>query len=284
MSNASGISIRVHPLFWLVIGAAVLTGAFVETVLLLSLVVMHELGHVLTGRAYGWRFRALTLFPFGGVAETDDEVGQYSPREEMVVALAGPAVNGAMAGFAWACAAGELWPEAWARQFATANLWLAGFNLLPIWPLDGGRVVHAVASLACPYRLALTITFSWSAAVALLALVWAWTAPYPRLHLFLLFLWLYREAAGGYRERRMRFVRFLFARWRRGGSGPLRVVTADSSWTVLEALRHIKRGRYHRFELRAGGRGAGAVTERRLLDALFRDKAPARRLLELLEG
>lgn len=107
--------------------------------------VLHELGHVLVGKRCGVRFRSVTLFLFGGVAELDQE--PPSARAELGMALAGPAVSGVLAaGFGLLTAlcdpAGVAAMLLW--QLAVLNALLAGFNLLPAFPLDGGRVLRAL--------------------------------------------------------------------------------------------------------------------------------------------
>lgn len=126
-----------------------------EIVTLFALIVIHELGHVSAARYFGWRMTEIELLPFGGVAKTD-EWGTVSSRDELIVAIAGPAYNGMMIVFGAVCYVFGWWTAEWAQFFVTANLWLAGFNLLPVYPLDGGRIVQAFLSYTLPYRTCLT--------------------------------------------------------------------------------------------------------------------------------
>lgn len=118
---------------------AVLT-TFVYAVGLFGIVVMHELGHALAARVYGIDTAHITLYPFGGVAAITDM--PRSPRQELVIAAAGPAVNLVLAvGF------GVLWLLAGPKIFAVLtgiNLAMGLFNLIPAYPMDGGRVLRAV--------------------------------------------------------------------------------------------------------------------------------------------
>lgn len=114
--------------------------------LFLSLV-FHELAHSLVARRYGLQIRGITLFIFGGVAELEDE--PPTPKSEFFMALAGPLSSFVLAGgFYWLSVAAEdaklpvpLYGTA--SYLALLNGLLAGFNLLPAFPLDGGRAFRA---------------------------------------------------------------------------------------------------------------------------------------------
>lgn len=110
-------------------------------------ILLHELSHSVVARYYGLPIRGITLFIFGGVAELEEE--PLSPRVEFRMAIAGPLLSIALGGlfyllFLLGQAAG--WDTAVlgvARYLATLNLLLAVFNLIPAFPLDGGRVLRA---------------------------------------------------------------------------------------------------------------------------------------------
>src|SRR5208282_1157904 len=109
--------------------------------------IFHELSHSLVARRYGLPIRGITLFIFGGVAEMSDE--PPSAKAEFWMALAGPAASILLALLAWAlsslgAAAGLPEPvTAVVAYLALINAILAVFNLVPAYPLDGGRVLRA---------------------------------------------------------------------------------------------------------------------------------------------
>jgi Zn-dependent protease len=107
---------------------------------LLVSVVLHELGHSMAARHYGIETAHITLYPFGGVAAL--ERGPKTAREELIIALAGPAVNFALAAGAGLALAGT-GLGAFAA-FGLLNLVMGLFNLLPAFPMDGGRVFRAI--------------------------------------------------------------------------------------------------------------------------------------------
>jgi Zn-dependent protease len=168
---------RTHP--WL---AAAVSAGMVG--LLFGCVVLHELGHSLTARRFGIGVPRILLLPIGGMAEFDRI--PRDPRQELLITLAGPAVN-----FAWVLALGPFVPIAGFWSATELDVTLAGcgqllfwvnlvmgvFNLLPVFPMDGGRILRALLAMRWPY---LRATF-WAATVGkvlavagmlIMALVW----------------------------------------------------------------------------------------------------------------
>lgn len=165
IGRLAGIDIRVHATFFLLLGWIVLsqlaTGlhAVGQGVLLVAVVftviVLHELGHALVARRFGISTRDITLLPIGGVARL--ERLPTRPRHEFLVAIAGPAVNLALAVLA---SMGSIllgsalipWDLAvvggpWLAKFFWLNIGLCVFNLLPAFPMDGGRALRALLAM-----------------------------------------------------------------------------------------------------------------------------------------
>lgn len=167
-----GIDIRVHVTFpllfvWVAmvaLGEGASTASVVAAIALMlavfAIVVLHECGHALAARHFGIATRDITLLPIGGIARM--ERIPREPRQELLIALAGPAVNVALAALlavvlsaiggerALAGVAQEpasVTPASVVAQLLAINIWLAAFNLLPAFPMDGGRVLRAVLAL-----------------------------------------------------------------------------------------------------------------------------------------
>ena len=204
----AGIPIYVHGTFLLLIAFILLSGwagsgnlrpALASVLFVLAIfatIVMHELGHALTARRFGIRTRDITLLPIGGIARL--ERMPDNPRQELWVALAGPAVNLAIAAVCYVVllvAAGVLPVLALApgagflERFAAVNLWLAGFNLLPAFPMDGGRMLRAVLAERLDYVRATKIAATIGQGLALVfGVVGLFSNPF--LMFIALFVWM----------------------------------------------------------------------------------------------
>ena len=148
-----GIPIRLHSSFLLLGGLYIAmeawTGgrngainAVVLALMLFSSVALHELGHALVARRYGLNTRDITLYPFGGMANLE---GRPEPGwPEAAIAAAGPGVNLLLALAALPLVYLDL---PLTEGFALVNLLMGGLNLLPAFPMDGGRVLRSLLTL-----------------------------------------------------------------------------------------------------------------------------------------
>ena len=162
----AGTVVRVHITFlvfliwvagthWRLGGQAAALDGVLFIVLLFACVVAHEFGHIFAARRYGIRTPEVTLWPIGGVASL--ERIPDNPREELVVALAGPAVNVVIALVlivlvdgtpdTAAVMAMETPQSGLIPRLAAANIFLVVFNLIPAFPMDGGRVLRALIAM-----------------------------------------------------------------------------------------------------------------------------------------
>ena len=171
LGEFAGIGVYIHATFLFLIAwialiewqatrtlGGMLAGV-VFTLLIFLSVVLHEFGHALAARRYGIRTNDITLYPIGGVARL--ERMPEEPRQELWIALAGPAVNLIIAAFLYIglgltnallpLGAFGLAGSSLAERLAVANLTLLAFNLLPAFPLDGGRVLRALLALRMDY-------------------------------------------------------------------------------------------------------------------------------------
>lgn len=190
-----GIAVELHWTFALLVlwvawthlaaghGGRLALEGVVLVIAVFGCVVLHELGHALTARRFGIATRSITLYPFGGVARLDRLPTR--PGEELLVALAGPAVNVALAAVVLALLAVVDDPstafaapsvgEGLLPNLFVVNVAMAVFNLLPAFPMDGGRVLRAVLALrldrARATRIAATVGQALAMALGLLGLV-----------------------------------------------------------------------------------------------------------------
>ena len=168
----AGIRIEVHVTFLLMVAGLALFQSnsnpvwltVSELLLMFACVLLHELGHALAARRYGIPTREIVLLPIGGVARL--ERMPEKPSQEVVVALAGPGVNVILAtAIGAALVALGVTPEQAIERadkgmlefLLFANLAMLLFNLIPAFPMDGGRVLRAVLAMTMPYARATRI-------------------------------------------------------------------------------------------------------------------------------
>ena len=182
IGTIAGIRVELHVTFllfvlWAALSQGLLTGdvlgAITGVVLLLSVfgcVLLHELGHAMAARRYGIRTRDIVLLPIGGVARLERMPSR--PSQEVVVALAGPAVNVVIAAVLALVLTQFRIPSPLAaevvRSLLTVNLLMLGFNLIPAFPMDGGRVLRALLAMRMPYVRATRIAAGIGQGIALL--------------------------------------------------------------------------------------------------------------------
>jgi stage IV sporulation protein FB len=258
-----GIRIRIHFLFWAVVGLSLMTGHFVEVLTLFVIVVIHELGHVAIARELGWTVTDIQLLPFGGVATIEDAVAA-DPLDEIVVALAGPFLNIVMMAISLLFWWTNVWTAEWTRFFVTSNMLIAAFNMLPIWPLDGGRIVQALLCYRFPYRRAVMISLAVSSALAAFLLGISSLSFRPNEWLIAAYLLFVNIQA--FLRFPYLFIRFLMEKYiRQPGERTLRSVSLSPETTAMEATQQLRRGCYHLFYVK----DAGFLSEERLLHALL---------------
>lgn len=169
IGRIAGIDLYVHATFLLLLawvawqeytqGANAILAAMLYIFGLFAIVVLHELGHALTARRYGIQTRDIILLPIGGVARLEHMPRE--PRRELLVALAGPAVNIVLAVVLFGIirltgplpTAGlydfdiAMSPREFLYAFVFVNIFIAVFNMLPAFPMDGGRVLRALLAM-----------------------------------------------------------------------------------------------------------------------------------------
>jgi Zn-dependent protease/CBS domain-containing protein len=166
----AGIQLRIHITFLLLIGwlalgyyaeggSAAAAGRVLYILLLFLCVVLHEFGHALAAKSFGINTPDITLLPIGGVARL--ERMPEEPRQELIIAAAGPAVNVVIALALWLVIGWR--PAADTRVFEgldlltkllQINILLVLFNLLPAFPMDGGRILRALLATRMSYARA----------------------------------------------------------------------------------------------------------------------------------
>jgi len=284
LARIAGIDVYVHATFLMLLGwiamihwaegrsiAAVVSGvAFI--LVLFACVVLHEFGHALTAQRYGIRTRDITLLPIGGVSRMEHL--PKDPVQELFVALAGPAVNLAIALllFAWLRISGD-WEGVdrvgvarggFVERGMLANAVLMAFNLLPAFPMDGGRALRALLATRMDYARA-TQRAAWIGQAMAIVFGFIGLFSNPILVFIAFFIWIgagqeasvvqMQSALAGVTVRQAMLTNF-------------QTLTPEN--TLADAADLVLTGSQQDFPVVREGRVEGVLTRRDLLAALAR--------------
>jgi Zn-dependent protease/CBS domain-containing protein len=209
IGRVAGIPIYIHWTFLILLGWILFSGlnagktpaeAMLEVGFVLSLfgcVVLHELGHALMARRFGVTTSDITLLPIGGVARLQRIPER--PSEELLVAIAGPLVNVAIAGILYLLGVRlgvvitderVLLKGGFPARLMLVNVFLVLFNLLPAFPMDGGRMLRALLAMFMEYGRATRIAANIGQVMALVFVFVGLQSGNPMLLLIALFVWI----------------------------------------------------------------------------------------------
>ncbi|HEV8178104.1 MAG TPA: site-2 protease family protein, partial [Gemmatimonadales bacterium] len=208
IGRIAGTEIKVHLTFVLFLGWWTLSGyreggpsgAITAALLLLALfacILLHEFGHILMARRFGVRTPDVILLPIGGVARLERIPDE--PRQELLIALAGPAVTGALALVFYLmlrltggdAEVDQLSPLApFLNQLLVTNVWLLLFNLIPAFPMDGGRVLRALLASRMGMVRGTRVAATLGQGLAVVGGLYGITSQHPFLALIAFFVFL----------------------------------------------------------------------------------------------
>ncbi|MEZ6242925.1 MAG: site-2 protease family protein [Phycisphaerales bacterium] len=286
IARIAGIDIGIHWTFWLIIvfiGWVVLSngGTPADVVkmtgfvfALFGCVVLHELGHALTALRFGVRTRDITLLPIGGVARL--ERIPEEPMQELVIAVMGPAVNVVIAavlivviiatGTSWTPgenAANEYMKLPFLVNLAAVNIFLVLFNMLPAFPMDGGRVLRALLATQMGFAKATDVAAKVGAVMAVLFVAFAFFTGNLVLGLIAVFVFL-----GGQAENRAAQTRSALHGLPVRGAMVTGFRTLDAGATLHEAVDTLLAGSQQDFPVVEEGRLVGMLYRQALVRAI----------------
>jgi Zn-dependent protease len=294
LGSIAGIRLEVHVTFLLMLaGVALFTStsardAFhtaLHLVLLFACVILHELGHALMARRFGIATREIVLLPIGGVARLERMPDK--PMQEILVALAGPAVNVVLATIMGAMLfSAHASPEKIIARAAGdgtlefllfANLAMIVFNLIPAFPMDGGRVLRGALAAFMPYMRATRIASLVGQGFALLfAVVGVFVAQNVVLVLIAMFVFV---TAG--EERALVQTRSSLAGLPVSAAMVTTFVSLETRHEIAHAVDLLLAGEQQDFPVLEGGQFLGMLSRADLLAGLRREgsEAPLGRLV-----
>jgi Zn-dependent protease/CBS domain-containing protein len=282
VGQLAGIDVRIHATFLLLLGwvtasywiasksVEVMAAGVGFILALFACVVLHEMGHAIAARQFGVKTRDITLLPIGGLARL--ERMPEEPKQELWIALAGPAVNVVIAAalYAWLNFTHEWAPFSQLRvatgpsfeRLMVANIWLVLFNLIPAFPMDGGRVLRAVLASRMPYPKATQTAASVGQGLAFVfGFIGLFTNP---MLLFVgLFVWI-----GATQEAGAAQIRSALSGTPTGAAMITNFQTLKSGDNLADAVRLTLNGSQRDFPFVEQGRVAGILTRADLLVGL----------------
>jgi stage IV sporulation protein FB len=145
IARIKGVDIKTSPVFIILAAVGVCLGYFAKGLVLVATVLLHEMAHLMVAKVLGFKIREVVFFPLGGVVRIEG-LFQLSPAREIIIAAAGPITNILLAFFTIESELYKVIGESNANSFIAINTVIAGFNLIPALPLDGGRILRAILS------------------------------------------------------------------------------------------------------------------------------------------
>lgn len=274
--------ISIHPLLWFIIVIAVLTGHFKELLMLFLIVFIHEMGHAVTAHFFRWRIKKIQLLPFGGMAEIDEH-GNRPLREEFYVTIAGPLQHVWLVLVSFILyQASIISPETF-HTFLIHNIVIFGFNLLPIWPLDGGKLIFIFLSGRFAFSKAHKLAMK-SSIFFLIMLITASLFIFPiHLNLWVVIAFLIISQYIEWKHRHYVQMRFLIERYygKQNTIKKLKPIIVDESDLLYHTISKFCRGCKHQIILKRTDKEQITFDENELLHAYFTEKKTTSTIGEL---
>jgi Zn-dependent protease/CBS domain-containing protein len=276
-----GIQLRIHLTFFLLllfvfasvmsehgVRAAVMSALFICA--LFACVVIHEVGHSLIARLFGKEAKSITLLPIGGVAAIDQM--PTKPGQEIAVSLIGPLINLAIAGILYVLVGAKtgvsipnLYPEsgkAFLAGLIGVNIMLAVFNLIPAFPMDGGRVLRGLLAMRMDSVQATTWAVNIGQAIATFFIFFGL---FYNFWLALIGIFLYLGAGS---EKQQVILQSLLAEVPAGEAMTTEYMTLKPDNTLADALEHFYHGCQQDFPVIDDSGLLGILTRDRILSAI----------------
>jgi len=270
-----GVEFFLNWFFLALLGLFFVAGILDRGLIVFGSVIAHELTHVFIARRMGVRVSEVELLPFGGVARMDKEL-TLNPRRELYVAAAGPMCNVALFLAGLAFKNYGWWSGDLLVFFLRCNIMLAGFNLLPALPLDGGRIYRAYLARREGFRSATYRTALLGQVFGAVIFVLGVTGVFLHVNgldvvfvgLFLFYAAAREKKAGSYL-----FIRHLAQKKEelyREGVLPARTLATLETSRLVDVVRPFVPDKFHLVVLLdKGGRFEGVIGEVEIIDALL---------------
>ena len=196
------MKVKINFLFYIVALIFIITGMFRPFVWIFSLIIVHEIGHILTGIFLKWKIDKVIITAFGCVTVFKEYLNR-SIKEELLIAIMGPIFQ-----IMYFLIINKIVNYDW---FYAANISLLLFNLLPIIPLDGSKIIHSILDIFLTFKLShntvIIISFILTILIGITCII------NHNLLLIIAFICLLIKVINEYNEKELRFQKYLLERY-----------------------------------------------------------------------
>ncbi|WP_430785021.1 M50 family metallopeptidase [Virgibacillus flavescens] len=265
-------TIHIHPLLIIFLFIGFITGTFMEIVIMLGIVLFHELGHYLMAISFKWRINSITLWVFGGVMDTEEH-GSRPVYEEALVSIAGPFQHAFIYLFIIIVTPMGIIPYSVMEIIIYYNNVILLFNLLPVWPLDGGKFVFTILSGLIPFKKAHRIMVLTSICIAASILfIQLVVFPFTMSAVFIM-LFILVENRTEWKQHYYVFLRFLSNRfYKENDARKTTSIKVAKDCTLFEVFSLFIRGKKHTIHITYDDGRETSIDERECLRSYFQEK------------
>lgn len=192
--------VKIHLLYYIVAIIVIVTGHFNEFLIFTILILIHEIGHILVALYYNWEIEKITIMPFGGLITFNSNLNKPI-KEELLILIAGPLLQQI-----FYILATIIYPNPTLTNYNFAILF---FNLIPIIPLDGSKLINLLLNKFIPFKKSNKITINISILILITALI------YLKLDLLLslIIIFLIIKTIKQWKKQKYIFNKFLLERY-----------------------------------------------------------------------
>lgn len=273
--------IHIHPILIFFIIISILTGTFVHLFVLLTIVLIHEIGHYFAAKYFQWRIQMIVLWVFGGVMKTD-ETGNRPIKEEVIVTIAGPMQHLFIYFILISFEMTAIFPETVIELAHHYNMMIILFNLLPIYPLDGGKLFFLTLSFFLPFKQAHRYTVLFSLLTTIVLIVSQFFLFSFTLSSFLILVFLLLENRTEWKNHYYIFIRFLLSRlYGTNLNLETKTLYVPGDYRLMDVFALFRRNQTYEVYVKNSEKN---MTEKKCLHLYFQDKLYDRTIDELIEN
>ncbi|WP_088068341.1 M50 family metallopeptidase [Gottfriedia luciferensis] len=275
--------ISVHPLYLLIACIGILTANFWSVLFVTIIIFFHELGHAIAATFFDWRINKITLLPFGGVVDLDEH-GNRPTYEEFIVTISGPIQHLTLFIIAKFLFQLNFMPENLYSLFISFNVSILFFNLLPIWPLDGGKLIYQLFSVIFPFVKAHQYSLYSSFIFLVLSSIITLLIQPTNITIWVCLLFLMVSLWGEWKNRHFVVIRFLMERFygNKQYIQKIKSISLTKETKLFQVFSNFQKGYKYNVVFSLDRKTQQMLDENELLHAYFTEKKATHSLEELI--